>query len=158
MRSNPARLAAGAMAALFAVTCAATANGSTAYVQTVYAHLDAAHQVPSPDGAPTGARGTFTGTYNSKTRVLTWRLSWVRVSEPTTEATIAYGRPGRTGRTALMLCKPCHSPATGHAKLTPGVAHAILQPPGGGLAYATIDTERNPQGEIRGEVAERCPC
>ena len=52
----------------------------------------------------------------------------------------------------------CHSATSGHSKLAPGLAHAILQPQGEGLAYVTIATECNPQGEIRGELAERCPC
>jgi hypothetical protein len=141
-----------------AMTGTARADHSAANVQTVYAHLNADQQVPSPDGAPTGSRGTFSGTYNGRTRTLTWRLQWVRVSEPTTEASIHYGRTGRTGATALLLCKHCMSPANGHTKLTPGLARAILQPQGEGLAYVTIATERNPQGEIRGEIAERCPC
>jgi hypothetical protein len=150
---------AAALAALVAATTGtAYADRTAGYVQRISAHLNADQQVPSPDGAPTGARGTFSATYNSRTRILTWRLSWVRVSEPTTEAAIHYGRTGLTGRTALTLCKPCQSPASGHSKLVPGLAHAILQPQGGGLAYVTIDTQRNPQGEIRGEVAELCPC
>lgn len=136
----------------------ARADRTAGSVQTVYAHLDADQQVPSPDGAPTGARGMFSGTYNNRTGILTWRLTWVRVSEPTIDATIHYGRTGRTGRTALTLCKPCHSPASGHSKLASKLAHAILQPKREGLSYVTIETERNPQGEIRGELAERCPC
>lgn len=149
----------GALAALIvAATGTAGARPASEHVQTVHAHLDAGQQVPSPDGAATGAHGTFSGTYDSRTRVLTWRLQWVRVSQPTTDASIHYGRRGRTGRAALLLCKPCHSPASGHAKLAPGLARAILQPQGEGLAYVSVDTERNPLGEIRGEIVERCPC
>jgi len=158
MKKNLVLAFAAALAALVAATGAARADRAAGSVQSIYAHLNADQQVPSPDGAPTGARGTFSGTYNSRTHILTWRLSWVRVSEPTTEASIHYGRAGQTGRAALTLCKPCHSPTAGHSKLAPRLAHAILQPQGEGLAYVTINTERNPQGEIRGELAERCPC
>ena len=158
MKRNLVLASATALAALVAATGTGAADRSAAYVQTVYAHLNADQQVPSPDGAPTGARGTFSGTYDSRTHILTWRLSWVRVSDPTTGASIHYGRAGVNGRTALTLCKSCHSPIAGHTKLAPGLAHAILQPPGQGLAYVRIDSERNPQGEIRGEIAERCPC
>jgi hypothetical protein len=151
-------IAATAAALAAATSATARADRAAAPVQTVYAHLNADQQVPSPDGAPTGARGTFSATYNSRTHILSWRLSWVRVSEPVTDAGIHYGRLNRTGRTALTLCKQCHSPASGHARLAPALARAILQPQGGGLAYVSIDTERNPTGEIRGEIAERCPC
>jgi hypothetical protein len=159
MKSNLAlALAAGLAVMGAAATGTARANRAAGHVQTISAHLSAGYEVPSPDGAPTGARGTFSGTYDSRTHILTWRLSWARVSEPTTAATIHYGRTGRIGPTALMLCKPCLSPATGHSRLAPRLARAILQPQGEGLAYVAIGTERNPQGEIRGELAERCPC
>jgi hypothetical protein len=69
-----------------AATGTAHTDHSTTNAQAVYAHLNTAQQVPSPDGAPTGARATFSGTYNSRTRIFTWRLQWVRVSEPTREA------------------------------------------------------------------------
>lgn len=151
-------LAATLAAPAAAATGTALADPSTATVQTVYAHLNAAQQVPSPDGAPTGARGTFSGTYNNRTRMLTWRLQWVRVSEPTTQAGIHFGRTGRTGATALLLCRHCLSPASGHSKLSTRLARAILQPQGEGLAYVSIATERSPQGEVRGEIVERCPC
>lgn len=157
MSRNLALVLAAALAAA-ATAATARADRTAGNVQTVYAHLNADQEVPSPDGAPTGAAGTFTAAYNSRTRILTWRLQWVRVSEPITGASIHYGRAGRTGRTALVLCRQCHSPVSGHSKLAPGLARAILQPKGGGLAYVTIATERNPQGEIRGELAERCPC
>jgi hypothetical protein len=160
MKRQPAFAAAAALVTLVAATTigAARAGLTAAHGQTVYAHLGAVQQVPSPDGAPTGARGTFSGTYDSRTRILTWRLSWVRVSEPVIKASIHYGRAGRTGRTALVLCTACTSPSSGHSKISAAVARAILQPPGEGLAYVSIDTVRNPQGEIRGELAERCPC
>jgi hypothetical protein len=147
--------AALAAAVVGGATGASHASHAAAYVRTVYATLDADQEVPSPDGAPTGARGKFTGTYNSGTRVLSWRLSWVRVSEPTTAAEIRYGAAGQIGAAALTLCKPCHSPVRGYAKLGSKLAHAILQPRGQGLAYVNLDTERNTQGEIRGELVAR---
>src|SRR5262249_11134336 len=97
-------LVATATALVVVATGTAGARRGAGSIAIVSARLDADQQVPSPDGAPTGARGTFRGTYDSRTRILTWRLQWVRVSEPVIEASIHYGRRGRTGRAVLLLC------------------------------------------------------
>lgn len=145
-------LAATVAAATGAAKGDTNASRGAIHTRTVYANLDANEETPSPDGAPTGAKGAFTGSYNSVTHALSWRLTWVRVSEPTTEAQIRYGAAGENGPIALTLCTSCRSPVAGHKKISSELARAILQPRGQGHAYVNVDTERNKQGEIRGEL------
>lgn len=114
----------------------------------VTASLTAAKEVPSPAGAPKGT-GTFTGTVGPK-RVLTWRLTFRRLTSAPAGAHIHLGRPGRTGPVAVALCGTvCRSPVSGRTVLTAAQLRAVTS----GGAYVNVHTTKNPGGEIRGQIS-----
>ena len=103
---------------------------------------------PKPVGSPTGT-GSFTGTISAK-RVLRWKLTFKGLTGPTAGAHIHLGKPGKTGPVAVVLCNNvCKSPKSGTATLTPAQLKAIRS----GGAYVNVHTTKNPNGEIRGQIA-----
>jgi hypothetical protein len=117
----------------------------------VSAKLKASSEVPKPSGVPAGAAGTFKGTYvelaNDKAR-LTWKLTFSHLSGGAIAAHIHIGKPGKAGPVALALCGPCHSGQKGKGMLT----HAQVAKIEAGSAYINVHTQKNPGGEIRGQV------
>jgi hypothetical protein len=117
----------------------------------VSARLKASSEVPKPSGVPASATGKFTGTYvelaNDKAR-LTWKLTFSHLSGPGIAAHIHIGKPGKAGPVALALCGPCHSGQKGKGMLT----HAQVAKIEAGAAYVNVHTQKNPGGEIRGQV------
>jgi CHRD domain len=117
----------------------------------VSAKLKASSEVPKPSGVPAAATGKFTGTYvelaNDKAR-LTWKLTFSHLSGSAIAAHIHIGKPGKAGPVALALCGPCHSGQKGKGMLT----HAQVAKIEAGAAYVNVHTQKNPGGEIRGQV------
>jgi len=117
----------------------------------VSARLKASSEVPKPSGVPASATGKFTGTYvelaNDKAR-LTWKLTFSHLSGPGIAAHIHLGKPGKAGPVTLALCGPCHSGQKGKGMLT----HAQVAKIEAGAAYVNVHTQKNPGGEIRGQV------
>jgi hypothetical protein len=117
----------------------------------VSASLKARSEVPKPKGVPAGAAGSFSGTAvelaNDKARV-TWKLTFSHLSGPGIAAHIHIGKPGKAGPVALALCGPCHSGQKGKGMLT----HAQVAKIEAGAAYVNVHTQKNPGGEIRGQV------
>jgi hypothetical protein len=143
--------AVGAVASLglvFAGLALAAAQGES---YGVSAKLKASSEVPKPSGVPAGATGKFTGTVvelaNDKARV-TWKLTFSHLSGPAIAAHIHIGKVGKAGPVALALCGPCHSGQKGKGMLT----HAQVTKIEAGSAYVNVHTQKNPGGEIRGQV------
>jgi hypothetical protein len=113
------------------------------------ATLNGAQEVPAPKGAK-GASGSFSGTIKpfSDSGTLEWRLGYSGLSSRAIAARIFFGAPGKTGFRAIDLCSPCKPGARGFV----GANSAILQPLLGRPAYVSIETKRNPRGEIRGRI------
>jgi hypothetical protein len=113
---------------------------------TFKADLTGASEVP-PVATP-GA-GSLTATYDTATKVLTWRGT---VSGLTGDATAAHFHgPAEPGRNAgvLVPAPGVRSGAfEGTATLTDDQARALT----GGQTYFNIHTAANPQGEVRGQV------
>jgi predicted lipoprotein with Yx(FWY)xxD motif len=79
---------------------------------------------------------------------LAWTLSFGKLSGKAVAAHIHIGKPGAAGPIAVPLCGPCASGARGQVTLTAAQAAAIRA----GGAYVNVHTQKNPSGEIRGQV------
>lgn len=117
----------------------------------VSAKLKAGSEVPKPSGVPSGATGKFTGAVvelaNDKAKV-TWKLTFSHLSGQAIAAHIHIGKVGKAGPVALALCGPCHSGQKGKGMLT----HAQVAKIEAGSAYVNVHTQKNPGGEIRGQI------
>ncbi len=111
--------------------------------------LNAKSETPAPK-APAGAGGTFTGSYveNSKGAVLTWKLTFSKLSGPASAAHIHKGKVGVAGAVIVPLCGPCHSGQTGKTTISKSVVSTLEA----GNAYVNVHTAKNANGEIRGQV------
>ena len=119
-------------------------------IATVRPTLNARQEVPRPKGATGRAAGRFTATAvkTGSSAVVTWRLTYSRLTGRAVAAHIHLGRRGVAGAVAVALCGPCRSGAAGKATVT-GPALAALE---SGRAYVNVHTSRNPAGEIRGQI------
>lgn len=120
--------------------------GSVASVRPV---LHSRQEVPRPKGAgAANGRFTVTAVKTGSSAVLTWRLTFAKLTGRAAAAHIHIGRRGVAGAVAVALCGPCRNGAAGKATAT-GAALAALE---SGRAYANVHTARNPAGEIRGQI------
>ncbi len=83
-------------------------------------------------------------------KTLKWKLTFSGLTGPATAAHIHTGAKGKAGPVVVPLCAPCTSPVSGKAKLTAAEmksfkAHKL---------YANVHTMKNPNGEIRGQLAK----
>lgn len=132
-----------AAAGLFVAGFSLTASGSV--LPRLTAKLDARHETPAPKAAARGT-GLFTATLSG--RVLTWKLTFSRLTGPALAAHIHLGKPGVAGPVVVPLCGPCVSGVHKRVVVTLKVRNALLH----GRAYVNVHTKKNPAGEIRGQV------
>ena len=134
---------------LMAFIVAAAAAASVLDTYKVNAKLTPGADVPKPKGAAK-ASGTFTGTYveNKKGAVLTWKLTFSKLTGQATAAHIHAGKPGVAGNVIVPLCAPCKSGQSGKTTISESVISTIES----GGAYVNVHTGKNPGGEIRGQV------
>jgi CHRD domain len=132
-----------AAAGLFVAGFNLTASGSV--LPRLTAKLDARHETPAPKAAAR-ARGLFTATLSG--RVLTWRLTFSRLTGKALAAHIHLGKPGVAGPVVVPLCGPCVSGVHKRVVVTVRVRNALLHRG----AYVNVHTAKNPAGEIRGQV------
>ena len=113
--------------------------------------LNARQEVPRPSGAVARARGVLTATVTrtGPTAVVSWRLTFSRLTGRAAAAHIHIGARGQAGRVATPLCAPCRSGVRGQATVRGATLRALEQ----GRAYVNVHTARNPAGEIRGQLA-----
>ncbi|MGH3073149.1 MAG: CHRD domain-containing protein [Gaiellaceae bacterium] len=120
--------------------------GSVATVRPV---LNSRQEVPKPKGAARATgRFTLTAVKTGSSAVLTWRLTFSRLTGRAVAAHVHTGRRGVAGPVRVALCGPCRSGATGRATVR-GATLAALE---AGRAYVNVHTARNPAGEIRGQI------
>lgn len=111
--------------------------------------LNARQEVPKPKGAALAAgRFTITAVKSGSSAVVSWRLTFSKLTGRAVAAHIHVGRRGAAGPVALALCGPCRSGATGRATVNAATLAALES----GRAYANVHTARNPAGEIRGQI------
>jgi len=115
------------------------------------AKLTAGAEVPKPTGVPAGATGRFiVTTVEPKTGKvkLTWKLTFSHLSGKAMQAHIHLGKPGKAGNVLVALCAPCKNGQTG--KTT--IARSIENDLEAGKTYVNVHTQKNPAGEIRGQI------
>jgi hypothetical protein len=111
--------------------------------------LTGAEQVPP---VQTPGKGNAELIYDPDTRVVTWTIEFSDLSGPATMA--HFHGPATAGKNApptIWLTKKgsmADSPVKGEATLTPDQAQQFTT----GQWYINIHTEKNPDGEIRGQI------
>jgi hypothetical protein len=120
-------------------------------VASVKTALRAAQERPKPKGKLAKAKGTFTATVSrsGSTGVITWRLTFSKLSGRAMAAHIHSGARGKAGPVIVPLCAPCRSGAHGRATVNASVLNALES----GRTYVNVHTTKNPAGEIRGQLA-----
>ena len=113
--------------------------------------LRASQERPRPKGKLARAKGTFTATVSRSgtTGVITWRLTFGKLSGRAIAAHIHTGARGKAGPVIVPLCAPCRSGARGRATVDGSVLDALES----GRSYVNVHTKKNPAGEIRGQIA-----
>ena len=132
---------------LTAIACAgalALATPSMAAMVNLKADLSAASEVPPNDSKATGA---VTTTYDTATKMLTWKGSYTDLSGPATAAHFHAGEVGKNGGVAIPIT-PNTSPFEGTATLTAEQETDLLN----GKWYVNVHTAANKGGEIRAQL------
>ncbi|MEJ2376164.1 MAG: CHRD domain-containing protein [Pseudolabrys sp.] len=110
--------------------------------------LSGSQQVPP---VKTSGKGTANLTWNAKTRMVTWHITYSHMSSPVTMAHFHDGAKGKNGSVEIWLTKkgkPVKSPITGKAKLSVSEVKQLKA----GDWYINVHTKEHPAGEIRGQV------
>jgi len=141
-------VALAAAVAVGALVLAALSAAGTRTVMGVNAKLTASEEVPKQVVKNTSAHGQFAGRLSGSK--LTWTLTFTGLTGPATAAHIHLGAMGKAGNVVVPLCGPCKSPVKGTATLT----KALLKDLSVHKLYVNVHTAKNPNGEIRGQLAE----
>ena len=134
-------------AGLWALTRAGVAPAAP---MSINVPLTGAEQVPP---VQTPGKGNAQLTYDPDTRVVTWTIEFSDLSGPATMA--HFHGPAMAGKNApptIWLTKKgsmAKSPIKGEATLKPDQAQEFTT----GQWYINVHTEKNPDGEIRGQVS-----
>ena len=112
--------------------------------------LRAAQERPKPKGKLGKAKGTFSATVTrtGTNGVITWRLTFSKLSGRAIAAHIHSGARGKAGPVIVPLCAPCRSGARGRATVSASVLNALES----GASYVNVHTNKNAAGEIRGQL------
>lgn len=98
-----------------------------------------------------GATGDASGTLDTATGAMTWKVSWMGLSGDA--SMMHFHGPAPTGKNAGVLVdigkiSGVVSPSKGMATITPEQVKQVID----GMWYVNIHTAANPGGEIRGQV------
>jgi len=120
-------------------------------VGSIKTSLRAAQERPKPKGNVKKAKATFTATVTrtGTTGVITWRLTFSKLTGRAVAAHIHSGARGKAGPVIVPLCAPCKNGARGRATVSSTVLDALES----GRTYVNVHTKKNPAGEIRGQIA-----
>jgi Cu/Zn superoxide dismutase len=121
-----------------------------AVVASVRTTLRASQERPKPKGNVRRAQGTFTATItkSGSSAVISWRLTFRKLTGRAIAAHIHSGARGKPGPVIVSLCAPCRSGARGRATVNASVLSALES----GRTYVNVHTKKNPSGEIRGQL------
>ncbi len=131
-----------------AIGACVTINGPAfAEKMTMKINLTSAAEVP-PNTSP--GKGTADVTYDTATKLLTWKVTYSGLTGPATMA--HFHAPAEAGKNAPVVVpfKDTASGAEGSATLTDAQAADLLA----GKMYVNVHTEANKGGEIRGQVTK----
>ena len=111
------------------------------------AALSSGQEVPKQVVKDTAAHGLFKATLSGTT--LKWKLTFAKLTGPATAAHIHMAAKGKPGDVVVPLCQPCKSGMTGTATVSSALISAFKKH----LLYVNVHTAKNPNGEIRGQLA-----
>ena len=119
-------------------------------VVNLTATMNGSQEAPAQTIKVMTASGAFKGsvTTTAKGYRLSWRLTFAGLSGKATFALIDKGDVHQHGPLVISLCGPCRSGAHGVAYMSPGEMYLA----GRGDLYVNVYTEKNPSGEIRGQL------
>jgi CHRD domain len=142
--------------AVLGLVSTAAAFGTSTETLKVSANMTARQVVKprKPRGDVAHAFGTFVGTLKSSGSrwSLAWRITYRRLDQPKIViADIHYGKPGQFGPVVVRLCGPCRSGQQGVVKVKARKIGGIKA----GNTFITLITNKNPNGEIRGQIKTR---
>jgi hypothetical protein len=144
MKKLIALFAAGAICALALAALSLAATQKTVWT----AALSSGQEVPKQVVKAAAAHGLFKGTLSGTT--LKWKLTFAKLTGPATAAHIHMAAKGKAGNVVVTLCpSTCTSGVTGTAILTATELSAFKKH----LVYVNVHTAKNPNGEIRGQLA-----
>ena len=137
------------LAALACTAALAFATPSMAAMVNMKADLKASNEVPPNDSKGTGA---VTVTYDTGSKMLSWKGTYSGLSGPATAAHFHAGAPGKNGGVVVPIFAgpAAKSPFSGSKALTAEQAAALES----GGWYVNIHTAKNKGGEIRGQVTK----
>jgi hypothetical protein len=119
--------------------------GVSAETVSYKAELKGSEEVPATDSK---GSGTAAVTYDTATKLLSWKVTYAGLSGPATAAHIhGPAEPGKNAGVAIGFAKP-ESPIEGSATLTEEQAANLAA----GKLYINVHTAANKGGEIRGQV------
>jgi hypothetical protein len=128
-----------------ALLSAILSPGAKAETVTYNVELKGSQEVPANDTTGTGAAAV---TYDSATKLLTWKVTYSGLSGPATAAHIhGPAEPGKNAPVVIGFPKP-ESPIEGSATLTDAQAADLAA----GKLYINVHTAANKGGEIRGQL------
>lgn len=130
-----------------AVTSLAFAAPSSAEKMAMKINLTSAAEVPANDSP---GKGTADVTYDSVSKMLTWKVTYSGLTGPATMA--HFHGPAESGKNAPVVIpfKDAASGASGSATLTDAQAADLMA----GKLYINVHTAKHPGGEIRGQVTK----
>ena len=136
------KLAALLAVAVVALSAVAIATAGPRSEVMLGAKLDAMQDHTTSKGT-----GTFTATVTGTK--ITWKLTFKHLSGAASAAHIHLGAKGKAGNVLVALCGPCKSGQSGTTTI-PAAALAKVKK---GVTYVNVHTAKNPNGEIRGQIA-----
>ncbi|MBG8552883.1 CHRD domain-containing protein [Hymenobacter guriensis] len=116
----------------------------TTGIVNLSATLDGKQQVPANNSPGTG---TFTGTYDKSTRVITYNIVFSNMTAAPSAGHFHQGAPGVTGPVSVPF-PGLTSPINGTATLSQADGAKLL----GGEFYANLHSPNFPNGELRGDI------
>jgi hypothetical protein len=141
----------GKLVILFTAAACALAVASLSLAarrNTVWtAALSSGQEIPKQVVKDSAAHGLFKGTLSGNK--LTWKLTFAKLTGSATAAHIHMAARGKSGSVVVPLCGPCTSGATGTATISSTLMSAFKKH----LLYVNVHTAKNPNGEIRGQLA-----
>ncbi|WP_458760256.1 CHRD domain-containing protein [Afipia sp. TerB] len=131
----------------FAAASFVFAAPASAEKMTMKINLTSAAEVPTNDSP---GKGTADVTYDSASKMLTWKVTYSGLTGPATMA--HFHGPAEPGKNAPVVIpfKDASSGASGSATLTDAQAADLTA----GKLYINVHTAKNPGGEIRGQVTK----
>jgi hypothetical protein len=143
------KLVALLLVAAAALTATALSSAAGSKTLSVKATLNAGQEIPKQVVKKQDAHGAFSATLTGTS--LKWKLTFAKLTGPATAAHIHMAPKGKAGDVLVALCAPCTSGMTGTATVTAAVLKSMKKH----LTYVNVHTDKNPAGEIRGQVVVR---